>query len=178
MIYLVGGAPRAGKSILAQRVAARMRVGWIATDVIRSLLLRAEQADAWDASPDAISATAEWFLQYLERLVWGVSSLADDYLIEGVHFLPKQVASLSNKYQIRSVFLGRTKLTLAQFDAFPGRSRGYASLPMDLRQRIADDVPRWSAFVAQEAGAFGYRYVDTSDDFESSLTEAECFLTA
>ena len=80
MIYLVGGAPRAGKSILGQQVAARRHVGWVATDVLRSLL-NDEGAARWNASPEAISATAEWFLPYLERFISGISSLADDYLL-------------------------------------------------------------------------------------------------
>src|SRR5581483_11768961 len=42
----------------------------------------------------------------------GVSSLADHYLIEGVDFLPAQVARLSAQYPIRAVFLGCSQLTL------------------------------------------------------------------
>ena len=34
MIYLIGGAPRAGKSILCQQIAAKLRVGWISTDLL------------------------------------------------------------------------------------------------------------------------------------------------
>jgi hypothetical protein len=177
MIYLVGGAPRSGKSILGQQVAARLRVGWVATDVLRSLL-KDEGAADWDASPEAISATAEWFLPHLERFIWGISSLADDYLIEGVHFLPRQAAALSSQYQVRSVFLGRSTFNLAQFDEFPGRSQGYASLPLAIRQQIVEDVPCWSEFVAREAGRFGCRYVDTSDDFVSRVREAELCLSA
>ncbi|MEY2930007.1 MAG: hypothetical protein RL033_756 [Pseudomonadota bacterium] len=30
MIYLVGGAPRSGKSVLGQRVAQQLNVGWVA----------------------------------------------------------------------------------------------------------------------------------------------------
>jgi hypothetical protein len=176
MIYLVGGAPRTGKTILAQQVAARLRVGWVATDVLRSLL-KDEEAAGWDASPEAISATAEWFFPHLKRFIWGISSLADDYLIEGVHLLPKQAAALSSQHQVRSVFLGRSRLNLAQFDEFPGRSRGYGSLPLEIRQQIVQDVPQWSEFVAREARAFKFRYVDTSDDFVSRVKEAEVFLT-
>ena len=177
MLYMVGGAPRAGKSLLGQQVAARLRVGWVATDVLQSLL-KEQGAASWDATPEAIAATADSFLPHLERFIWGISSLADDYLIEGVHFLPKQVAALSSQYPVRSVFLGRSRLDLAQLDEFPGRSRGYASLPLEIRRQIVADVPPWSDFVAQQAGAFGCRYVDTSDDFVSRMMEAELFLTA
>ena len=51
-------------------------------------------------------------------------------------------------------------------------------MPVEFKQQIVQDVPRWSEFVAREARAFGYRYVDTSDDFASRVGEAERFLTA
>ncbi|MEY4548085.1 MAG: hypothetical protein RL685_4280 [Pseudomonadota bacterium] len=177
MIYLVGGAPRAGKSVLGQRVAQQLNVGWVATDVLRTLL-KDEGGGGWDASPEAITATANWFYPHLARFVWGIASLADDYLIEGVHFLPRHAAELSRQHALRAVFLGCSGLTLERFEAFPGRSRGYAGLPAELKQQIVHDVPAWSELIARDAQAAGCRYVDTSDDFPSRLAEAERFLTA
>ena len=87
MIYLIGGAPRAGKSILGQRLCTTLKVGWVSTDILMELLRVANAAGRkmkWDAAPEAITAHAEWFFPYLERFVWGVSSMADDYVIEGV----------------------------------------------------------------------------------------------
>jgi hypothetical protein len=179
MIYFVGGAPRAGKSILGNQVAAKLQIGWISTDVLVELLRLAGDEGApveWDAAPAAILATAQWFFPYLERFVWGISSLAENYLIEGVGFLPAQIAQLSAQYEIRPVFLGCSTMTLERFDRFPGRSRGYAALPVKLRRQMAEDVPRWSAYVRQEAERFGYPYVDMSGDFASQLKVAETLL--
>ena len=181
MIYLVGGAPRAGKSILAQRVSAKLKIGWISTDLLMDLL-RVKNDEGvkteWSAAPEAIAATAEWFFPYLARFVWGVSPLADNYVIEGVDFLPSQVTRLTTQYQIRSVFLGCSRMTLEQFDQFPGRSRGYASLPEEVRRQFAQDVPLWSDFIRQEAERFGHPYVDTSDDFPARMSEADAVLTS
>jgi len=180
MIYLVGGAPRAGKSILSQRISAKLKIGWISTDLLMELL-RVKNDEGviveWNAAPEAVAAAAEWFFPYLERFAWGVSSLAESYVIEGVNFLPAQVALLAAHYPIRAVFLGRSKMTLEQFDQFPGRSRGYAGLPEAMRRQIVQDVPLWSEFVRQEAECFGYPYVDMSDDFPLRLSEAEATLT-
>ncbi len=179
MIYLIGGAPRAGKSILGQRYSAQEGIGWIATDLLYEILrIRREPGmkSGWDAAPENIAANAEWFFPYLERFVWGASSVADDYLVEGVDFLPAQAAVLAEVYQIRVVFLGREKLTLAEFDRYPGRSKGYANLPDEVRQQIVRDVPRWSAFVRQEAARHGLPYIDMSDDFPTRLEEAESVL--
>jgi len=74
MIYFIGGAPRAGKSLLAQRLCASLSVGWISTDLLMELL-RVQNACGikakWDATPEAITVNAQWFFPYLERFVRG-----------------------------------------------------------------------------------------------------------
>lgn len=181
MIYLIGGAPRIGKTILSQRLCTTLKVGWTSTDLLLDLLRFANvpgRKTKWDAAPEAITANAEWFFPYLERFIWGVVSMTDEYVIEGVDFLPAQVAQLSTKYAVRAVFLGCSRMTLESFMQFPGRSKGYTNLPEELRRRIVEDVPRWSEFVRQEAERFGYVYIDMADDFSQRLAEAERMLTA
>ena len=68
-------------------------------------------------------------------------------------------------------------MTIERLDQFPGRSRGYASLPEEERRQIVQDVPLWSEFDRQEAERFGYPYVDMIGDFPSSLNEANAVLT-
>jgi len=180
MIYLIGGAPRAGKSILCQQVSARLKVGWISTDLLVELLrLKNEEGvkREWNAAPEAIIADAQWFFSYLERFIWGVNSLSDNYVIEGVDFLPAQVVQLANQYQIRSVFLGCSQMTLETFDQFPGRSRGYSGLPEEMRRQIVRDVPLWSEFIRRESERFGYPYSDMIGDFSQRLDEAKALLT-
>jgi 2-phosphoglycerate kinase len=181
MIYFIGGAPRAGKSILAQQISAHLRIGWVSTDLLMTLF-RVKNVEGikteWNAAPEAIAAVAEWFFPCLERFVWGASSMADGYVIEGVDFLPEQIMRLSAQSPLRSVFLGFSRMTLDQFDRFPGRSRGYSGLPTEMQSRFAQDIPGWSEFVRQEAERFGYTYIDMSDDFQSRLSEAEALLTA
>lgn len=179
MIYLIGGAPRAGKSILCQQFAAELKIGWISTDLLMELLRvkndRGVKAE-WNANPEAIIANAEWFYPYLERFVWGTSSLAENYVIEGVDFLPEQVLQLSKQYAVHAVFLGCSRMSLATFNQYPGHSRGYNHLPEEFKRQITRDVPVWSEFIRQQAGHIGYPYFDTSDDFELRIQEARASL--
>ena len=102
MIYLIGGAPRAGKSILGQQIATKLNIGWISTDPLMELLRAKNVAGTkteWNAAPEAIAANAEWFFPCLERFIWSVNALTESYLIEGVDFLPAQVAQLAENYQ-------------------------------------------------------------------------------
>jgi 2-phosphoglycerate kinase len=181
MIYLIGGAPRSGKSILGQQISAELKIGWISTDLLLELLRVKNDGDVkteWNASAEAIRANARWFFPYLERFIWGASSLAENYLIEGVDFLPEHVAKLSTKYPIRAVFLGCSQMTLDIFDRFPGRSRGYSNLPEELRRQFARDVPLWSEFIRQESERFGHPYCDVSKGFAQCLKDAGAVLTA
>ena len=181
MIYLIGGAPRVGKSILGQQVSAKLKIGWISTDLLVELIRLKKDNGVkveWNAAPEAIAASAEWFFPYLERFIWGVSSHAESYLIEGVDFLPAQVAQLSTTYPICSIFLGCSEMTLELFTQFPGRSKGYANLPEAMHKRIVQDIPLWSEFIRQEAGRFGFTYVDMIGDFALRLSEAEAVLFA
>jgi adenylate kinase family enzyme len=64
MIYLIGGAPRAGKSILAQSLAAKRNIGWVSTDLLIDLLrLKGDEGAKanWNAAPEAIGEAAKWF---------------------------------------------------------------------------------------------------------------------
>ena len=179
MIYLIGGAPRTGKSILGQQFAAKQKISWISTDLLMELLrVKGDEGvkTKWDAAPQAIETNAEWFYPYLERFIWGISAHVDGYVIEGVDFLPKQVTQLAAEYHIRTVFLGCSKMTIDQFDQYPGKSPGYAKLPIEMRQQIVRDIPRWSEFIQREASKNGYPYVDIADGFRSRIAEAEANL--
>jgi len=68
-------------------------------------------------------------------------------------------------------------MTPESLEQFPGRSRGYSYLPEAMRRQIAQDVPRWSEFIRQEAERFSYPYVDTVSGFPDRLQEAEALLT-
>lgn len=181
MIYLIGGAPRAGKSTLCRRISSKLKIGWISTDLIQEIL-RVKNVEGvkteWNATPEVIAADAELFYPCLERLVWWVSYLVEGYVIEGVEILPAQVAELSKHYPIRAVFLGCSEMTLERFDRYPGYSPGYAFLPEEMRHQFTQDIPRWSEFVRQQAEAFGYPYIDMIGDFHSRLSEADAVLTA
>jgi hypothetical protein len=153
----------------------------MSTDLLMQLLkVRSDHGmkTEWNASPEEITSSAQAFFPYLERFVWGVRSMAESYVIEGVDFLPAHIEKLSEQYQIRSVFLGCSEITLERFDQFPGYSPGYAFLPEKMRRQIVHDIPRWSEFIRGEARLFGYPYIDMTRDFSSRLHEAEAMLTA
>jgi hypothetical protein len=178
LIYLIGGAPRAGKSTLAQQVSARLGIGWISTDVILEVIKVAEgEAERdWDASIESINSNSERFYPFFERFIWAVQSQTENYVVEGVDFLPVHVSRIMARWNVSAVFLGRSKMTIDEFDQYPGKSPGYANLPKELRKQIADDIPVWSNLLKTEADRFHFPYIDMSTNFIQSLEEAESVL--
>ncbi len=172
MIYLIGGAPRCGKSTLCQRFAAELGIGWISTDLVVEVIDQAgiKKPQQWDARPEVVRDCADQFFPYFERIVSGINSTAESYVIEGVHFLPNHVRTLHERFPIRAVFLGCSLITPADIARLPGKSPGYADLPKPMRAQIARDVPVWSAWIQELSGASGFPYVDMAKNkFASSL---------
>src|SRR5262249_45498246 len=114
MIYLIGGPARVGKTVLAHQVSTKLQAGWISTDILMTLLIMTNVEGIkteWNACREALTRNAEWFYPYLERFVWGINSMAEQYVIEGVDFLPAQVAQIASQYELRAVFMGRSTMT-------------------------------------------------------------------
>lgn len=67
-------------------------------------------------------------------------------------------------------------MTLAKLERFPSHSKGYATLPENLKRQDAADVPRWSRFIEEEAARCTVPYDDMSYKFEEQLQEIEAQL--
>ena len=61
MSNFIGGAPRAGKSILGQRVPAELKIGWVSADLLLEPLkvkyIEGTKVE-WNGAPEAIAAAA------------------------------------------------------------------------------------------------------------------------
>lgn len=131
----------------------------------------------WDASPEAIRTNAEWFFPYFEHVVRSISQATEQYVIEGVDFLPGQIVRLNPLYpQLRALFLGCSTMTVERFDRYPGHSPGYSRLPDALRRQIANDISRWSKFIRDECGHAGCAYLEMGHNFRAQVVEAQRIL--
>ena len=180
MIKLIGGAPRVGKTLLAERVAQDSRASWISTDVLTTVI-RVGVPDLtridW-GNVDTITAHTERFFPYLERFIWGVTSLRAPYVIEGVDFLPAQAAQLAQRFGVRSVFLGDSEMTAARLQANLGRQPWLAGASPERFQEMADHVVAHTTLVKRECARLGLRFVDMAGDFEQRLREAAALLAS
>ena len=178
MIHLIGGAPRVGKTLLAERVARKLGAGWISTDVLRTTIQVGvpdlTHIDWGDVS--GIARHAERFFPYLERFTWGVASLRSPYVIEGVDFLPEQAADLAKRYAVRSVFLGNSMMTATLLGTQLGRQPWLAGTPPEQLRSMAIHVVDHTKLIERECARLGLAFVDLADDFDRRSREAAAIL--
>jgi hypothetical protein len=180
LIYLIGGAPPVGKTLLAERGARSLGASRISTDVLW-VVIEVGVPDVghidW-GKVDAIAAHAERFFPYLERFVWSVTSLGAPYIIEGVDFLPAQAARLAQRFTIRAVFLGDSAMTPARLQAHLGRQPWLAETPPDRFRELAGHVVDHTKLVRRECARLGLSFVDMAGDFDRRSQEAAALLVS
>lgn len=136
MIYLIGGAPRCGKTILAKKLAAKKKISWISTDsiwsIIKAVTPEKETKKKFPGFCLACPKNKYHFEIYDPQLlaekeiiesetIWpGIKAFIkyqidfkQDFIVEGINLLPKLVNQLkkTNYWKdIKIVYLVKTDL--------------------------------------------------------------------
>jgi hypothetical protein len=110
ILYLVGGAPRVGKSALAQLLLATDGIPWLPTDVVRTVLRRVmPELDAVDQDPVDADRLAELMYPHIEQAGEVCAEEARRFLIEGLEVAltyPARLSANIGGVSVRACFLG------------------------------------------------------------------------
>ena len=180
MVYLIGGPPRCGKSVLARRLTMDHAVPFIPTDLIWALVA-VSQPD-WRTStrkgPDRIPTAANMFEPYLERAITFLQPARQPSGIEGEVITPETTARLSSDYELRAVFLVRSSATADEIAGSRGPNPWLDIAPADLVSSVAAEVLAWSTHVQSACRRLSLPCYDVALDFEGAMAEAASALTA
>lgn len=143
MIYLIGGAPRTGKTTLAKKLSSKLKISWVSTDTLEVIAREyISKKDLEKAYPYTtlrrekgarnndefynkhstkkiirlLKAQAATNQPAVEAMVANEIDNGNDYILEGYHLIPSFVAKLIKKYgkrNFKTVFL--TKFNPKQF---------------------------------------------------------------
>jgi len=133
MIYIIGGTPRSGKTILAKKLSRKLRISWVSGDTIEAIpkyltppkkyskkfpkdIIRRKTCHSNDLMYTAYNAkeiVRAYMIQGLsvwtsiERFIDSLIGENIDYIIEGYQIPPNQLTRLQKKYpkKIKSIFL-------------------------------------------------------------------------
>lgn len=107
MIYIITGMAKTGKSIVAKKMARKHQLEIISTDYIMVMLDRGnpDLGIHMEESDRSVSKRLE---PYLEQLIIALIQNQENYIIEGVHFLPQFIKRMIKKYphDLSAIFLG------------------------------------------------------------------------
>ena len=198
MIFLLGGPPRVGKSIISKEIRQKHAVSVVSTDTLGAVL---ENVLSPESAPDLfvlgkfnkmpmaervklITKNPTELIDYVRKeshVVWKAvdafirreNDEGRDALIEGVAVLPELVSRLEN-IPHRVVFIGN------QGENHKENIKKSAEVnERDWMRDVSDQyisafamfVKRMSAYIEQEAKKYGFEYIEMNKELFGNVTE-------
>jgi len=199
MIFLLGGPPRVGKSIISNEIRQKHAVSVVSTDTLGAVL---ENVLSPESAPDLFvfgkfnkmpmaervklitTKNPAELIDYVRKeshVVWKAvdafirreNDEGRDALIEGVAVLPELVSRLDN-FPHRVVFIGN------QGENHKENIKKSAEVnERDWMRDVSDQyisafamfVKRMSAYIEQEAKKYGFEYIEMNNELFENVTE-------
>jgi len=184
MLYLISGASRSGKTLLARKILAERQIPYLSLDWLMMGFTHGipEYGIHPLLWPDKI---AEKMAPFQRGMIDNMLFDGIDYVIEGEAMMPGLTAELMKKYpgQIKPVFLGFTEITVAdKFALVHEHSEGAKDWLMQedddyIRDHIGNMIVH-SKNVRKECKKHALPYIDTSEDFLGAIETASDTLLA
>jgi hypothetical protein len=182
MLYLIGGASRAGKTLMARKILAERGLAYLPLDcVVMGFTNGFPQHGIHDKLMPGEIAVRLWpFLEALcESLLW--SDL--NYVIEGEAMLPGRVRALMDAHpgRVRACFVGYAE---ADVDEKVREVRDHGGGRADWLAKESDayvrdhvvNMVRFSRDLREACTRHGLRYFEISHDFTAATAAARRYL--
>ncbi len=178
VLYLVGGAPRVGKSVLAQRLLEAEGIPWLPTDVLRTVLRRVLPGlDAVDQDPVDAAQLAAFMYPHIEQAAEVCAEEAERFLIEGFELSPWYRGRLEAALEgtrVRACFLGHSTFSADHLASYRGpKPQHEAEATRAELIEAAAWIRHRSRQLREECREEGLPYVDVGTlGFESAMEQA------
>ncbi|GEM_PF-1154426 len=194
MIYLIGGAPRVGKSIVAKSIAQNKGVEPISTDDIQSHFSKTISEErrrrlfplpgfSGDSSENRLTPdervqlqniSAESLKAEVENAINEAISDHRNLVIEGIHLLPGIVCELIDKHgknQIVVTFVGSIDIEriMSGMEKNTNPHDWLKDANKVVRRQVAEFVVAFSQYVHEESERNVLPYFERTDAFESDM---------
>lgn len=175
MIYIVGGPPRSGKSIVRKKLLKEHKISGLSLDTFIEMLHKAmPELDINTAVDRKILNLRLW--PFLEAFIETKMKGPDDFIIEGEYFSPDKIAKFQKDPRCKICFMLYPMIDL---DKKLSSIREHAS-PKDWYNGLSDEqfwpfIEEWHLRSHQYKGqceARKIKFFDTSFDFEKVVDEA------
>ena len=207
MIYLIGGSPRCGKTILAKKISQKEKISWISTDVIYPIVLKSIPKSQIKSkfpqtamktpsgkfrfdvySPEAmlkaqlVEATTMW--PGIKELIYYLINRQQDFIIEGVHLLPKYINKLKRAdiwKNIKVIYLVKRNIDNI-IKGFPKNKNEYDWMIQTIignKERLkkaAKMVQIKSEYFYKETKKYHLKIFNTDTNFVQKLRDSQYYL--
>lgn len=199
MLYLIGGAPRCGKTKLAKKLSKKLNIPVFSTDKLRVDILKKIPQDQVDLKfpfekmfngdrvdecfrnhkpidfLNADKREARTLFNDVKSLVANKNNL--NYIIEGVHLLPVYMNKLfDSNSEFRIIYLGKTNEIEILRGLNLNRDKNdwiIGHIKHDITfKRASKMVREYGQYFEKEAEKFGYKYINTESNFFDRLNIA------
>lgn len=196
MLYLIGGAPRVGKSVIAKQLMKETGAPWLSTDVLRSVISEVVPEEsrkklfpyAGATDDDVVFAepidtiVAQQFAEAcsmkvgLDKFMQHQLDVHDDFILEGVHLLPEHIADFYKKHpslkdQIKVLFIidNNVENVLKGIQANTSHFDWLAGAKPNTYKAVAEFVAQFSNYMEKEVEKYGMLKFIKTDNFEMDV---------
>lgn len=174
MIYLIGGAPRVGKSKLADAITRKLGISNVSTDVLNHALHNAVptlqiRTDGWETIPDK-------FFPFLKEFVRLTEYEGREYIIEGDAFFPRHVTELAKEFRVKAIFVGTAKNSLAEIMKHSTEKSWIHGLPAKNQEELPSWIVSKSKMFEIESAVHNIPYFNFEGDGEVRYAKAYDYL--
>lgn len=173
MVFIIGGAPRSGKTHIQQILLERYKIPNLPIDDLSVGFFRMPQFGITEATKDLEKSFKMW--PFLKGFIQRRTDYQDYYLVEGVNLLPEFVSEFKDNTNVRICFLGYSKITakekvelILSNPSHDGRTHDLSG--QKLLNKIQEHIER-SKVIEKECEKYGLTYFDTSVDFEGTINK-------
>jgi hypothetical protein len=182
VLYIVGGAPRAGKSILARRMLDEQKVAYFPTDILMMGVAEAmPELGLKPSDPARTRAPIMW--PTLRGMAVAILENGADYLLEGDVLLPAQAVELRERFgaAVRSCFIGyETVDSLTKVRDIRRHGSGKKDWTNECDDshllRIVGEFKSLSEHLRIECAKYQLAYFDGSADLFAAVDQASAYL--
>jgi hypothetical protein len=178
MLYLIGGAARTGKTILARRLFHEQKVPYFCVDYFVSALEQGSPETGIESEAPTLERASKLWPR-LAPMLRNIVEVEPRYVVEGDALLPSGVAALIQQYpgQVRACYIGYACTTperkLAEIRRFGGGVNDWIQDHTDeYILALCTEMIGFSQYMQQECNTYCIPYFDVSDDFSLIIERA------
>ncbi len=199
MLYLISGSPRAGKSTLSRMLAKKLNIGYLSTDNIRPMLwalYKGKEKDRLFPFEKMFDPTDidTYYQKYSHKEIFAADlietksiwksteSLIDyfllcnmDYIVEGIHLLPKLVKKYRGDNRIKIIYLiksDKDKILDGLKRNKDNKHHDWLAHNAKHEETLAtasESIALYGQYFEKEAKKYGLECINTEDGFKSKL---------